>query len=333
MSISHFIVHQISAVEAGGTALNLGFREIALSKGTHDLIDKLKGAYLGRLGREHGSFAKDLPEAPLPKHLDAYLNKEITFLELTVKLMEKFKTLLDGQGEALDGHPIFFLEDAFDGQFLNCFIPAYKTAYTTGDDLQVEATSFLDFGASLFGVRINITEWKEHQNYTYLSLMPPRGNKTLNDVFTQWCGFGEGVDKVENTHRFLEGVEAFAPKVPEAEVSQYRNQVVDFCVEQNGRDAPVDLGELSRSVDSVDSEQFAEFMTDYAPQGEGALRMDPRGLKKYVKFTGREKDLAISFSSDQLNSRVHYNQDKDTLSIEGIPKALRDQLLAHLNVS
>jgi nucleoid-associated protein len=59
--------------------------------------------------------------------------------------------------------------------------------------------------------------------------------------------------------------------------------------------------------------------------------VDRRSLRRYVKFTGREKDLAISFSSSQLNSRVHYNPDKDTLSIDGIPRALREQLLRHLN--
>jgi len=59
--------------------------------------------------------------------------------------------------------------------------------------------------------------------------------------------------------------------------------------------------------------------------------MDRRSLRGYVKFTGRQKDLTISFSSSQLNSRAHYNPDKDTLSIDGITRALRDQLLRHLN--
>jgi nucleoid-associated protein len=63
---------------------------------------------------------------------------------------------------------------------------------------------------------------------------------------------------------------------------------------------------------------------------EEGLMMDRRALRRYVKFAGRDKDLAISFSSYQLHHRVHYDTESDTLSITGIPKALRSQLLGHL---
>jgi nucleoid-associated protein len=58
--------------------------------------------------------------------------------------------------------------------------------------------------------------------------------------------------------------------------------------------------------------------------------VDRRSLRRYVKFAGREKDLAISFSSYQLDERVRYDVEGDTLHISGIPAALRKQLLGHI---
>ena len=68
----------------------------------------------------------------------------------------------------------------------------------------------------------------------------------------------------------------------------------------------------------------------YARPDVFTLQVDRRSLRRYVKFTGREKDLAVSFNSYQLNKRVSYDVDTDTLSIEGVPSALRKQLLEHL---
>ena len=81
------------------------------------------------------------------------------------------------------------------------------------------------------------------------------------------------------------------------------------------------------------TEKLLEVLYSHAPEGEQELMVDRRSLRRYVKFAGREKDLAISFNSYQLNKRVQYDADTDTLSINGLPKALRNQLLGHLKES
>ena len=183
----------------------------------------------------------------------------------------------------------------------------------------------------MFGIKVDLHEWLMAKHYAYLSFVPPRGSRGLADSFTALTGFTAGLDKADSTEAFLAGVEAFAKHVDQDQVTSYRNQVVDYCAHQEQRDAPVDLHELSRSVEGIDGDRFSQFMSYYTPERDNTLMVDRRSLRRYVKFAGREKDLAISFSSYQLNSRVHYNPDKDTLSIEGIPRALRDQLLKHMN--
>jgi len=52
------------------------------------------------------------------------------------------------------------------------------------------------------------------------------------------------VNKVEGTKAFLESVETFSQNVPDDQVAAYRTQVVDYCMEQDKMDAPVELTDL-----------------------------------------------------------------------------------------
>jgi nucleoid-associated protein len=92
----------------------------------------------------------------------------------------------------------------------------------------------------------------------------------------------------------------------------------------------VEIDGLSQALDGVDSAGFSSYLADHLPGGDGRLLLDRKSLQRYVKFAGRERDLAISFSSHQLNRRVHYQAETDTLSITGLPKMLRSQLLGHV---
>jgi nucleoid-associated protein len=94
---------------------------------------------------------------------------------------------------------------------------------------------------------------------------------------------------------------------------------------QDRQDEPVDVRELSFALDDIDREAFVSTVEQEQP-----FYIDRRSMQRYVKFSGREKDLSISFSSSQLNDRVVFDAGSDTLSIKGLPKALRDQLLGHL---
>lgn len=331
MSISDFITHHLSCAADTDTTLRLGTQTTPADDQTQSLINELKRNFFSRLSREHGSFAAEGDPAPLPLGLTAYAKQPQDFVALTTRLMQQWQALLGPDSQDFEADVICFVEKNTDHHVFYLLVAGHKTAFTVSDDLTIASTQYLDLGPALFGIKVDLHEWQTAKHYAYLSFVPPRGNRGLADSFIALTGFSAGLDKADSTEAFLTGVEAFTQHVDQGLVDNYRNQVVDYCAHQEQRDAPVDLRELSQSVEGIDSDRFSRFMSDYTPDDQSTLMMDRRSLRRYVKFTGREKDLAISFSSSQLNSRVHYDPDKDTLSIDGIPRALRDQLLRHLN--
>lgn len=336
MPVSHFIVHRFRSQPDGQVACEFAPQACDERKIPLDLIDELKGAYLSRLSREYGSFdagsdSDAETETPLlQQELEAFIEDEQDFLGMTRTLLQALEKMLQGQNLDLDRYVVCFKEKSVEIENFYLLFIATNSVFEIAQDLSVASRESLDFGASLFGIKVDIKEWKQEQNYAYLSFVAPRSGRELIEAFTALTGFSKGIDKKEDTQTFLKGVEAFADQVPEDQVNDYRNQVVDYCLEQDQRHEPIDVRDLAMSVDSVDSDAFSQFMSDYSARDAGGLRMDRQSLRRYVRFQGRERDLAISFSSHQLNNRVHYNQDTDTISITGIPKALRRQLLEHL---
>jgi nucleoid-associated protein len=331
MPIDALITHHIACDTESDATVRLGSEVLPADERAAALVDALKSSFFSRLTREHGCFAAEDEPAPLPRALQAFAGNELGFVELTTQLMTHWRSLLAQDKPAIDADVICFSEKQADRPVFYLLAAGYKTAFTVNDDQAIVSTRYLDLGSGLFGIKVDLHEWLTAKHYAYLSLVPPQGNRKLADSFLALTGFTRGLDKADSTEAFLAGVEAFSRQVDPDQLDSYRNQVVDYCAQQEQRDAPIDLGELSRAVEGIDGDSFSRFMADYTPDDESALMMDRRSLRRYVKFAGREKDLAISFSSSQLNSRVHYNPDKDTLSIDGIPRGLREQLLKHLN--
>ena len=330
MPITHAITHYIHRTADANTKLSLRQDELATEGRSEVLLGKLKSSFLARISREHGSFTTEGEPALLTRELEAFLAKEHSFNQLSSAFMEALGHLADEKKFELDAHVLFFVEKSFDHHMFYLFVARQSESLTISDELDITPSYAIDTGPSLFGIKVDLAEWKERKDYAYLSLLPPRGNQALSDSFYALTGFNNGINKEEATLAFLEGVEAFARHMPQEKVDDYRSQVVEYCMEQEEKDAPVELQGLAKSVEGINPDEFVRIVSDHAPQGEQELMIDRRSLRRYVKFAGREKDLAISFNSYQLNKRVQYDADTDTLSINGLPKALRNQLLQHL---
>jgi len=331
MPITHFITHRLLRTADAPARLSLRGDELSTEGRGEALLAKLKSAFLGRIAREHGSFAAEGEErSPLEQGLEGFLADEIPFARLSNDLMTWLRRAVDECAAELDAHFLFFAEEGPGRHLFYLFVARQQESLAISEELDVTANYAIDTGHSLFGIKVDLIEWKEHGHYAYLSLLPPRGDPALSDAFYRLTGFGNGLNKAEATLAFLEGVESFSRQMPDETADEFRHQVVEYCMEQEERDAPVDFRELAGTLDGVDTDHFVRTLTERAPDNRPDLMMDRRSLRRYVKFAGREKDLAISFSSHQLNQRVRYDPQQDTLTIHGLPRSLREQLLGHL---
>ncbi len=332
MPISHFITHRIFNTADSKIATELRQDELPSSDLLESFAAEIKQAYMSRISREHGKFGTEKEDRLLADLLDHLAEERISFLQLSETLLEALKHALEDGQQEINGHAIFFQEKIYQNEYFYLIIAKQRESLTINGKLEVEKVHSIDLGPSLVVAKIDITEWKKNQNNAYLTITIPRANKSFAEAFRTVVGFSDGINKAEDTQELLNTVEGFTKNISDEQVSGYRTQVVEYCMEQELMDSPVELAGLSQAIDAVNSDEFSRYLADNLPGGEQQIRMDRKSLRSYVKFAGREKDLAVSFSSHQLNKRINYNAGSDTLSITGLPKTLRGQLLRHLNI-
>jgi len=335
MPITHVTAHYLCRQADAEASLSLRKDELAADETKDALLDKLKSAFLSRLARRHGSFPADAEPSLLAQELDAFLQDKHSFSQLSAALMQGLEAGVNEKGVEIKAHFLFFIDSMSDQhQVFYLFAVHHNESLAINDSLEVMPSYVVDTGPSMFGIKVDLAEWKVRKNYAYLSMLPPRGNALLEQVFNELTGFGDGIDTQASTEAFLQGVESFAKQLPEDKVNDYRTQVVDYCMAQEQKDEPVNIHGLSKELDGIDCEKFVREVLPHNPASESGQEaevvLDRKSLRRYIKFSGRERDLAISFSTYHLNGRVSYDEATDTLSIHGLPNALRSQLLAHL---
>lgn len=331
MSISHVIAHHLSAAFDQEAKLSLRDQELTKDESKEELLAQLKKSFLGRVKRQHGSFTEEGEEAVLKQQLSDFKKGELEFIKLSTQWMQALEKQVKEHDIELNVHFLFFLDELSERQQVFYLFGVHQAeSLAISDNLEVTPSYSIDTGPSLFGIKVDLGEWQQKENSSYITMLHPRGNPKLIRAFERVTGFVQKVDKLEATETFLQGVESFTKKLPEEQAAEVRNQIVNHCIAQDEQDKPINIPGLSKELNGIDVEQFAKEMSNYQPKGQEEIMVDKRSLKRYVRFSGKEKDLAISFSTSHLHKRVEYDVETDTLTVRALPKALREQLLRHL---
>lgn len=333
MAITHFVTHRIYKQAESDVTLELRAEEAQIDQQVESFAAALKRAYQSRASREHGRFGSDVEGAVLETLIQPLLADESAFLNMSEQFAQQLKQALDNKQLELDGHLIMMREVALDLEVLYLFITNYKESIAINNHLNVEPIQYVDLGASLLALKVDVSLVRQGMSDFYLSVTTPRSNKELVEVFRSLSGFSDALDKEKETQSFLQNVETFAKQVPEEQVNTFKTQVVDYCIERDKLDEPVEFVALSHAVDGINADAFVDALSAGGDGGDAqtAVRVDRGSLKRYSKFSGREKDVAVSFSPELLGDRVKYDIDTDTLTLTGIPKLLRRQLKEYIN--
>jgi nucleoid-associated protein len=118
-------------------------------------------------------------------------------------------------------------------------------------------------------------------------------------------------------------------KLPTEEVEVHKKLVHDYCLVKSEKEEKVFLEELSRYLDGDNPEGFLIYAQEkYEIPNE--FQVDKLKLRKFLKYSGKDNSISISFSSEVFGTRVKYDANSDVMTIKGIPNALRELLMTEL---
>ncbi|MBN4055539.1 nucleoid-associated protein [bacterium AH-315-K03] len=327
MTLKHSIIHKIERSTPGGD-INCVHKEQenSASGAIHSLFEQLKQSFQRSAQKEHGHFDRSLSDNPLPQWIKEQQEGKSSFVRISQRVLEHLQQQLNNTEDAFSAHLIFAVDTVMEQDLLYIFWVSHVDTLHINSDLEVANCAYIDANKLQYGAKIYINEWLEQDSPKYLSLLTSRGNKAFSDAYTAFIGFTAGVDLVEDTNEFLDIVDQYAQSLPEENVNEYKNQVLNYCVEQDKQGFPVVFEDISQQLNEKEPEQFSSFIADKQQNPKLEIYTDRSSLKRYVRYFGRDKNMSISFSADQFGEDIVYDEHTGILTIKQIPKSLKQQL-------
>lgn len=255
----------------------------------------------------------------------------MAFTSFTKKASEHFQSLLANSDVVLDGHLFYVLEELAEGIFFSVFFCHHNEGYFINHDLQLDISRFLDVRGVMLGARVAVTEWQSEDGEPgYLSVLRARGDKDLTDLFWQWIGFSDQRDIAAETNHFLQAVTQYTETLEEDVGQQCRHAVIDYCLEQDKRGEPVVIRDLSRQLDEENPEKFERFVAAESPQPMADLIPERRQIKQFLRISGRNDRLSMSFDVECLGDSIVYDKGSDSLTVKNLPAPLKLKLMKYL---
>ena len=332
MAISHLIAHRIERASPTSNAVTqLRAEEFSLDGKIEEGARELKLSFIKKLGKIHGRFSSDSGAYPVAALLQQCIDEKLGFVSFTHKAMQHLKHELDKTECVIEAF-VFFVQESFaHSDELYMYVVHHQAAQYLDGELNMDDALYLDTANLKLAAKINLGEWQtEDGKLNYLSVLGWRGEKDLTDVFTETVGFTDKADIKLETEQFLEAVESYTEKLPTEEAEQTRTAVVNYCIEQDKAGHRVKLAELSGHINESAPKEFEQHVRTQKPELKPELVPDRGQMRQFIRISGRDDVLSMSFDAKSLGDAIVYDPDTDALIINKIPKSLKSRLLRHL---
>ncbi len=338
MALTSIIAHRIYR-HSPGSAFELQLRDEAFASDgkLEELAYELKTQFIRKGGKSYGRFSDELGEFPLPAWLRDYREERLIFISFTHKAMQQFQQALEKAESLLDAY-VFFVEEKLEiGDTLSVYLVEHQSGLYLDSELAVDGSFFLDTSGFNLAAKIQLNDSTSGDSNTYLTLMRSRSDKDIADAFTQFIAFTDKQDIKQETAEFLQIVDNFSQTLDETTAKITRTKVVDYGLEQNKAGKPVTIAALSSNlaeeVKSYEPERFVRYVENSKPDLKPEFIPHAGQIRSYVRISGRNDSLSMSFASECLGREIEYDAANDVLTIKNLPSSLKARLIKHLKES
>lgn len=339
MPVTHFITHEIMKdAKALGATIYCSESDVFQEDYAAKVMAQLRNVFIGRASKRYGEFS---PESPQVKGLILdWLESKQSFVSLTQRITKLFSECLDNTQLEISGYLAFMAEQLADGDRFYIYHLREKTNVALNDNKELIETRFIDFSNTGFALCLDATALKQSESKKYMSFSYGRGEKALQNSFVEFSGFSDSVNVEQETQEFLHIVDEYVKALPEQQANETRTKVVDYCMEQDKYGSAVEFKVLSQELNEEQPEAFESFVQQTRKEirqknpdldstvieNKQEFIPDRKSLKNYVRFSGKNKDVTLSFSAMALGQDVQFNPQEETLVLKNLPTRLLKQL-------
>lgn len=331
MRVSNIIVHSISKEKnqpAEEVSSNLKPIELEADQRVTNFLQSVDEVYSKKTGKAYGKLDSTSNFSRLLENLT--LDESIDFVEFSHLGMSDLTRRIASEPFATGGYIVFarYAKNTASDYLLVVMIKS-KEGFSFNDELELLNAHQLDLDKLHFAARIDIDSWNSDSEQNHVSFVKGRASGSVTQYFRDFLGIIEFSESVIATRELVTAITNYFShhlKYDEEEVENKKKLVHDYCVAKNESEEPIYLDELSRFLDESNPESFLDYAQE-KHQIPNEFSPDKNVLRKFVKYSGHDKDVSVSFKAGLLGKRVTYDPKSDTLEISPTPNKLRNQIV------
>lgn len=332
MKINHIIVHSIDKEQHQDQAdveVHLREEELPVDDRVSTLINDVLEVYRNKTGKAFGKLGKN---RFFPRELKRMYDEVVPFIEFTNVAMNELRGHIAAQPLATGGYLLFvdFLSQG--AEYFMVVMLKSKDGLSFDDELELMDAHHLELDRLHFAARIKVDNWAGDNDENNVSFIKGRASSSVTLYFKEFLGIEEFSESAKTTQKLVTAVSNYCRQelgLDTDAVEDYKKKVHDYCSEKHQNEEPIFLDEMSRYLDEENPTRFMEYAQEkYEIPNE--FQVDKSKLRRFLKYSGKDNSVSISFTSDVFGSRVKYDQTNDVLSISKIPPTLKKQLIAEM---
>lgn len=335
LEIKNFVIHQLLK-DAGNRIVKSKEAKnvISITDKEQTFLANLDQSYHKKSNPIYGIFANEKPE--FKNNLESYSEKEFTFYDFSISVMNHYKKVLEDTIAATGGYMILceYTNKLTSKDLLLVLMINNKDGYVVNEDnLTLEDIKNLDLSKVDVACLINLTEWKNIEDdiktdrQTYLSFV--KGMKQVSYYFMTFVDVDNKKTSTESTNNLINAFDEysiFKEWNGDTKIKK-RNEIFEYAQDCMTKKKEILLSRISNILDPDKPEDFEDFATEEGRKVSSVISGDKTKMKvfRYVNYS--DENLKIEFDSSLiLNKRIHLNKATKQLTIKDVPQELIDKI-------
>lgn len=331
ISANNIILHSLTYNSEGVLQCKMREGELPVSASIDEFLTKLHRTYQSKTNKAFASFCDQPSKSDrFRKALAEQMSQQLDFVRFSQQAASCLVEELQKHDFAEEGILLISKYSWTASDYLFIALLQNNHSISVNENLELQVSQHIETSKIQLVARIDLTLLaRDPQSNRYISFIKGRAGRKVSDFFLNFMGAQEGFDAKAQNQGLMKAVDEFCENqaLPVAKKKEVREVAFEYCNEQLKQGDDIELSVLSEQLqDSPKLEgSFYDFVSeDY--QLENSFPADRSVVRKLTKYVGQGGGMSISFDQKHLGDRISYDADSDTLTIQGIPPNLREQL-------
>lgn len=325
-----YIVHKLDkdVNTVGVTTVTLKEEPAKINDSARRLIDDIHEKYTKITGKSFGSFETDLDNYPTQKFIKEYMDGDLSFYDLSVKLMERLEFCAQNQSLAKGGYVLITKMNVDNEDYFMIAVVTDVLGTAITDKYDVIDSTHIDLNQLRVVGRVNLTTWLAGKE-KYISFL--KGKTEVSKYFKQFIGCNDVHEVVFESKKVVELIKNFTNSLPN-KTNKEKDVIIDnaysYLINLASEKKPLSLEALANYIYPEDPDAFKSVLGSDEHAIIDGFIPDGRSIKALLRYEGKSKHWTLKFDRTAIrNKHLRYDPNKKQITLTEVSDALHQELI------